>query len=164
MTEKPMIIRDARRADVPAIVQMLADDTLGRARERYEAPLPQAYWDAFDAIAHSDDTRLLVAEIDGAVIGTMQIYFLHGLARQGALRAQIEAVRIASSHTGRGLGRRMIAAAIEMARGRGCAMIQLTSDKSRTDAHRFYEKLGFVASHEGMKLMLAAPALPLARS
>jgi GNAT superfamily N-acetyltransferase len=97
---------------------------------------------------------LFVAEADGEIIGTFQLYFLPGLARVGALRAEIEAVHVADSHQRRGIGRRMMAAAIGLARERGCTMVQLTTDKSRTDAHRFYESLGFVASHEGMKLML----------
>lgn len=154
MTEVPFVLREARRADLPAIVRMLADDRLGRTRESYGEPLPQPYGEAFEAIAQSADTRLLVAEVEGEIVGTFQIYFLPGLARMGALRAQIEAVRVADSHQRRGIGRRMMFAAIAMARARGCKMVQLTTDKSRTDAHRFYARLGFVASHEGMKLML----------
>lgn len=156
MNDPDFTLREARREDVPAIVRMLADDTLGRTRERYADPLPQPYWDAYEAIARSADTTLFVAEAGGEIIGTFQIYFLPGLARMGALRAEIEAVRVADPHQRRGVGRRMIRAAIELARARGCTMVQLTTDKSRTDARRFYESLGFAASHEGMKLMLDA--------
>ncbi len=95
-----------------------------------------------------------MAEQDGQIVGTMQLSFLPGLARRGALRAQIEAVRVAQSQRGSGLGAAMMGWAIEEARRRGCALVQLTTDKSRTDAHRFYARLGFVATHEGMKLAL----------
>ena len=150
-----LILRDARRTELPAIVRMLADDPLGGARERPEEPLPRAYYDAFDATANNPDNRLLVAEIDGEIVGTLQLVFIRGLSRLGATRAQIEAVRTAASNRGAGLGRQILLAAIEMARERGCAMVQLTTDKSRADAHRFYESLGFETSHEGMKLILA---------
>lgn len=149
-----MIIRDARRDEVPLIVAMLADDALGRSRERLEDPLPQAYFDAFDAIAADANARLLVAEIDGAVVGTAQLTFLPGLSRQGAWRALIEAVRVDGHRRRAGIGGAMIRGLVDLARDRGCRMVQLTTDKSRTDAHRFYERLGFHATHEGMKLVL----------
>lgn len=149
-----LILRDAKRSEVPAIVRMLADDPLGGTREQADEPLPPAYYDAFDATAGNPDNRLLVAEIDGEIVGTMQLVFIRGLSRLGATRAQIEAVRTTASNRGAGLGRQMLLAAVEMARERGCAMVQLTTDKSRADAHRFYESLGFVTSHEGMKLTL----------
>jgi ribosomal protein S18 acetylase RimI-like enzyme len=149
-----MILRDARRDDVPAIVRMLADDALGAARERLEDPLPQAYYDAYEAIAGDPSNRLLVAEVDGEVVGTLQLSFLRHISRQGSTRAEIESVRVAGHRRGTGLGREMIGQAIEIARARGCAMVQLASDVSRTDARRFYERLGFVASHVGMKLAL----------
>ena len=149
-----MIIRDARRDEVPLIVAMLADDALGKSRERLENPLPQAYFDAFDAIAADANARLLVAEIGGAVVGTAQLTFLAGLSRQGSWRALIEAVRVDGRRRGAGLGAQLIRGIIDLARDRGCRMVQLTTDKSRTDAHRFYERLGFHASHEGMKLAL----------
>jgi GNAT superfamily N-acetyltransferase len=113
-----------------------------------------AYEVAFRAIDADPAHILLVAESAGQVVGTMQLSFLPGLARRGALRAQIEAVRVAESTRGTGLGTAMLQWAIDEARRRGCALVQLTSDKSRTSAHRFYERLGFVASHEGMKLKL----------
>ena len=147
-------LRDARREDVPAIVAMLADDALGAAREVMTEPLPASYYAAFDALDRDPNNRLLIAEINGEIVGTLQITFIHGLSRQGAKRALIEAVRVASLHRGKGFGEQIIRDAIEMARREGCAMVQLTSDKSRKDAHRFYERLGFVASHEGMKLTL----------
>lgn len=147
-------LRDARREDVPAIVAMLADDALGVTREVMTEPLPASYYAAFDALDRDPNNRLLIAEINGEIVGTLQITFIHGLSRQGAKRALIEAVRVASLHRGKGFGEQIIREAVEMARREGCAMVQLTTDKSRKDAHRFYERLGFVASHEGMKLTL----------
>jgi GNAT superfamily N-acetyltransferase len=151
---KPLILRDARREDVPIIVRMLVDDPLGSTRERYEEPLPQAYYDAFEATANDPNNRHMIAEVDGNLVGTLHLVFIRGVARMGATRAQIEAVRIAAGQRGEGIGRKMIEAAIEVARERGCSLVQLTTDKTRKDAHRFYESLGFVASHEGMKLSL----------
>jgi ribosomal protein S18 acetylase RimI-like enzyme len=148
----PLTLRDARREEVPAIVAMLADDILGGARERADELAP--YYDAFDAIARDPNNRLLIAEIDGAIAGCLQLTFIPGLSRRAAWRAQIESVRIAANARGGGFGRRMIEAAIDLARARHCTIVQLTSDKKRADAIRFYESLGFVASHEGMKLML----------
>lgn len=149
-----VMLRDARREDVPAIVAMLADDALGASREVTAEPLPATYYAAFDALARDPNNRLLIAEVNGEIVGTLQITFIHGLSRQGAKRALIEAVRVASLHRGKGFGEQIIREAVEMARRAGCAMVQLTTDKSRKDAHRFYERLGFVASHEGMKLLL----------
>jgi GNAT superfamily N-acetyltransferase len=150
----PLTLRDATRADVPAIVRMLADDALGRGREMLSDPLPPSYYAAFDALAADRNNRLMIAEQDGAIVGTFQLTFISGLSRQGARRALIEAVRVARERRGSGLGEQMIRAAIAIARKEGCALMQLTTDKSRKDAHRFYERLGFVASHEGMKLEL----------
>jgi GNAT superfamily N-acetyltransferase len=154
MNDKRLILRDARREDVPAIVRMLVDDPLGSTRERYADPLLQAYYDAFDATAGDANNRHLIAKVEGKIVGTLHLVFIRGIARMGATRAQIEAVRVAAGQRGEGIGRKMIEAAIEMARERGCAFVQLTTDKTRKDAHRFYEGLGFVASHEGMKLSL----------
>jgi GNAT superfamily N-acetyltransferase len=139
---------------VPAIVAMLADDRLGAAREVTAEPLPASYYAAFDALDRDENNRLLIAEVNGEIVGTLQITFVHGLSRQGAKRAVLEAVRVASLHRGKGFGERIVREAIEIARRAGCAMVQLTTDKSRKDAHRFYERLGFEASHEGMKLTL----------
>jgi GNAT superfamily N-acetyltransferase len=148
-------LRHARRQDVPAVVALLAADQLGATRDGVrDASDLAAYEDAFLAIDADPAHLLLVAESGGEVVGTMQLSFLPGLARRGALRAQIEAVRVAARARGSGLGAAMLTWAIEEARRRGCALVQLTSDKSRADAHRFYERLGFVASHEGMKLAL----------
>lgn len=150
MTE--LVLRTPARDEVPAIVGMLADDALGQSRESVTGGIPQLYYDAFDEIAAEPNDRLLIAEQDSEIVGTLQLTFIRGLSRRGAKRCLIEAVRVASGHRGRGLGEEMTRAVIEMARGEGCAMVQLTTDKRRKDAHRFYERLGFVASHEGMKL------------
>ena len=149
-----MKLRLARREEIPAIVTMLADDGIGKSREDASEPLPQSYYDAFDEMAKDPNNRLLVAQQDGEIVGTLQITFIRGLSRRGAKRAQIEAVRVAASHRGKGLGREIFVAAIALARKEGCSLVQLTTDKKRADAHRFYENLGFVASHEGMKLAL----------
>ena len=147
-----MTLRPAKRDEVPAIVAMLADDGLGRGREAVSDPA--IYYDAFDAMAGDPNNRLMVAEQDGTLVGTLQITFIRGLSRKGARRAQIEAVRVASTHRGQGLGHEIFVAAIALARKEGCSLVQLTTDKARGDAHRFYAQLGFVASHEGMKLAL----------
>jgi GNAT superfamily N-acetyltransferase len=145
-------IRRAVEADVAAIVDLLADDPLGAARETTTDLAP--YIDAFKAI-DADPSELLLVIADGdEVIGTMQLSFIPGLSRNGATRAQIEAVRVKKGRRSEGLGELLIERAIAEARRRGCAMVQLTTDKSRRDAHRFYERLGFAASHEGMKLTL----------
>ena len=151
----PVVLRRAVAADLPELVALLAADQLGASRDgvRDEADLT-AYERAFRTIDADPAHLLLAAERAGTVVATMQLSFLPGLARRGALRAQIEAVRVADSTRGSGLGGAMMRWAIDEARRRGCALVQLTSDKTRTDAHRFYERLGFVASHEGMKLKL----------
>jgi GNAT superfamily N-acetyltransferase len=145
-------LREAALDDLPEVVALLAADQLGIHRESADELAP--YRAAFDAIT-ADPTHLLVVAVDGGrIIGTMQLSFIPGLARRGAWRAQIEAVRVHEAARNRGVGARMIEWAVEVARNRGCALVQLTTDKRRTDAHRFYERLGFVASHEGMKLAL----------
>jgi GNAT superfamily N-acetyltransferase len=149
-----LVLRDARRGEVAAIVKMLADDELGRAREEIGDPLPAPYYEAYEEIGRDPNNRLLVAEVRGEIVGTLQLTFIRGLSRKAARRAQIEAVRVAGPHRGTGLGEQMIRAAIEIARNAGCSIVQLTTDKRRADAHRFYERLGFVASHEGMKFSL----------
>jgi GNAT superfamily N-acetyltransferase len=143
--------RDARREDVPAIVALLADDVLGAGRE---AAMDEAYLVAFEQVQADPRSRLIVAEASGQVAGTLQLSMLPGLSRHGMLRAQVEGVRVAAPHRGQGLGRAMIEWANEQARERGCGLVQLTSDKRRPDAVRFYESLGFTASHEGLKLPL----------
>jgi GNAT superfamily N-acetyltransferase len=149
-----LTFRDARRSDLEVIVGLLADDTLGSTREALLDPLPSSYILAFEDIERDPRNELLVAEDAGTVVGVLQLTYIPGLTYQGGERAQIEGVRVAASHRGRGVGREMIEWAIERARTRGCRLVQLTTDKRRADAHRFYESLGFVASHEGMKLRL----------
>jgi ribosomal protein S18 acetylase RimI-like enzyme len=144
-------IRPARREDVPAIVVLLADDSLGGERETNSHPLPAAYWQAFDDIAAQPGNFLLVAERGGAVVGCLQLTIIPGLSRRGMKRGLVEAVRVAAACRGQGVGEELVRHAIEIARAEGCGLVQLTSDKSRPDAHRFYERLGFVASHVGMK-------------
>jgi GNAT superfamily N-acetyltransferase len=145
------LLREARREDVPEIVALLADDAIGAGRE---GQADDAYYAAFDLIAADERNQLLVAEAGGRIVGTLQLTMIPGLSRHGMLRAQIEGVRVASDQRGQGLGGRMIERAIEVARGQGCGLVQLTSDKRRPDAVRFYESLGFTASHEGLKLPL----------
>jgi GNAT superfamily N-acetyltransferase len=146
--------RRARADDVPAIVAMLADDELGRGREDASLPLDPRYLVAFDEIDADPRELLAVAEADGEVVGCLQLTFLRGLSNLGALRGQIEGVRIASSRRGTGIGAAFVRWAVEECRARGCTVVQLTTDKRRADAHRFYGRLGFAASHEGMKLRL----------
>ena len=150
----PITFRKATRDDLGAIIALLADDEFGRTRERVETPPADCYVKAFEAISADPNQQVVVATQDGAVVGTMQLSFLPGLSRQGQWRGQIEAVRIAAGLRGAGAGRQMIQWAIEQCRARGCGLVQLTSDKNRRDAHRFYDNLGFVASHEGYKLTL----------
>jgi GNAT superfamily N-acetyltransferase len=147
-------LREATREDLPSIVRMLADDPLGQKRHRIEDPLPKDYYAAFDAIAASPSNALYVAEVAGEIVGTLQLTFIPGLDYVGAERMLIEAVRVARQRRNSGIGKAMIAEAIEIARRRGCQRVELTSSASRKDAHRFYERLGFAASHVGMKLML----------
>ncbi|MEQ8331863.1 GNAT family N-acetyltransferase [Nisaea sp.] len=149
-----LTFRRATDADLAAIIAMLADDALGRERENTSVPVAACYRDAFAAISADTNQLLAVAEKDGTVTGTLQITFLPGLSHQGLWRGQIESVRISSAARGGGIGRQFLEWAIETCRERGCGIIQLTSDKSRTDAIRFYENLGFAASHEGFKLKL----------
>lgn len=146
------MMRRARVTDLPAILALLADDALGAGREdptdiaRYRA--------AFDQIDADPAQLLAVAEVAGRVVGTLQLTFIPGLSRGGALRGQIEAVRVARDQRGAGLGRAMMDWAIAECRDRGCALVQLTTDRARPDAHRFYDGLGFVPSHLGYKLTL----------
>jgi len=143
-------IRRARREDIGAIVRMLADDQLGAARD--DPGDLEPYLRAFEEIDADPNQLLVVVASDNEPVGTLQLTFIPGLARRGALRGQIEAVRIHADHRGSGLGADLVRWAIEESRRRGCALVQLTSDISRADAHRFYERIGFVASHTGFKL------------
>jgi GNAT superfamily N-acetyltransferase len=151
-----MRIRIATRTDVPAVLGLLADDDVSRARGFGVVPeeVDAAVWAAFEAIDRDDRNELIVATDRDEVIGTCQLTFIPGLSRGGAERMLIEAVRIHSGRRGQGLGGELIRWAVERARERGCRIVQLTTDKRRTDAHRFYAALGFEASHEGMKLVL----------
>jgi GNAT superfamily N-acetyltransferase len=144
-------IRQATADDVPAIVRMIADDPLGATRER---PGDPRYLEAFKVIDADPNQLLAVIDKDGEVVGTLQLTFTMGLSRLGMKRATIEAVRVRADQRGEGLGQRFIEWAIEAARQHGCGLVQLTTDASRSDAHRFYERLGFKASHVGMKLQL----------
>jgi ribosomal protein S18 acetylase RimI-like enzyme len=155
-----MIFRDARRDDVPTVVKLLVADALGATRETADGPLPDGYFQAFEAIERDPNNRLVVVEDGGAVIGCLQLTYIPGLSYQGGLRMLIEGVRVHESRRGQGVGRRMIQWAIEQAQARGCRLVQLTTNKARTDAKRFYEGLGFTASHEGMKLDLGGLPSP----
>lgn len=151
-------LRHAVAADLPAIVSLLADDPLGAGRESGEDMEP--YGRAFAAIDADPCHLLVVGERvppgtdAGPVVATFQLSFLPGISRRGSWRSQIEGVRVAASLRGQGIGKLMVQWAIDESRRRGCSTMQLTTHKSRTDAHRFYEQLGFDASHEGMKLTL----------
>jgi GNAT superfamily N-acetyltransferase len=148
-------LRRATRADLPAIVGLLASDPLGRTREAASETDDLGPYEGAFVTIDCDPAHLLVVATDGIdVVATMQLSFIPGLARRGALRAQIEGVRVAASHRSRGLGAAMFHWASDEARQRGCALVQLTTDKTRADAHRFYERLGFTPSHVGLKLEL----------
>jgi len=147
-------MREATSDDLPAIVALLADDENGALREDARLPLDPGYVAAFDAIAALPNQELIVAEQHGRIVGTMQLSYLPGLSFRGRWRGQIEAVRIASAMRGHGLGTAMIEWAVERCRARGCKMVQLTSKRTRLDAHRFYERMGWDKSHSGFKLML----------
>jgi len=153
-------LRPAAEADLPALVALLADDPLGIGREGRTGEDLAPYRRAFELVA-ADPAHALVVAADGAeIVGTLQLSILPGLSRRGALRGQVEGVRVRADRRGGGLGAAMIGWAVEEAGRRGCALVQLTTDKSRADAHRFYERLGFVASHEGFKLELRGAGSP----
>ena len=147
--------RLATRADVPAIVTLLEDDEISRGRERLvPEDADAALWRAFEQIDEDPRNELIVADADGEVVATCQLTFTPSLSRGGVERMTIEAVRVAGTLRGQGIGREMIRWALDRARQRGCRLVQLATDKRRTDAHRFYESLGFTPSHVGMKLTL----------
>ena len=154
MMPAEVLFRMAKRADLPAIVRMLADDDLGSQRECYDDPLPQSYYAAFEQITADPNHELIVAEQGGEVIGTLHLIFLPSISYQGGLRSQVESVRVDKRFQSQGIGSRMMKWTIERARQRGAHVMQLTSHKTRVDAHRFYERLGFKGSHLGMKLSL----------
>jgi GNAT superfamily N-acetyltransferase len=148
-----LMIRAATPADIPAIVALLADDPLGAQRESPEDLLP--YYRAFDRLADDPNQHLVVAAREGGrPAGTLQLTVIPGLSRRGSTRSIIEAVRVHTDERGSGLGTRLIEWAIEESHRLGCHLVQLTSDATRTDAHRFYERLGFTGSHIGFKLQL----------
>ena len=154
-----LTFRTATRTDVPAILALLADDDIARARAAAgEVAVSEAVdatlWAAFEAIDADPRNDLIVAESDGAVVGTCQLTFTPSLSRGGGERMTIEAVRVRTDLRGQGVGRALMEWSLARARERGCRLAQLTTDKRRTDAHRFYASLGFAATHEGMKLML----------
>jgi len=152
-----IVFRTATAADLPAIVALLDDDDLSRGREDASLPLDPRYLAAFEAISADPNQMQVVADLNGRVVGTMQLSFLAGIAFRGSWRGQIEAVRISRDLRGHGLGQQMIEWAVERCRDRGCRMAQLTSKLDRVDAHRFYERMGWKKSHAGFKLQLDQP-------
>ena len=147
-------MRLATAEDLPAIVHLLADDFLGQQREDLSEPLNENYINAFKEIDADANNELIVAELEGKVIGTLQLTFTPSLSYRGSKRCTVESVRVDTSLRGKGIGREMMLWAIERAKEKGCISMQLTSHKDREDAHRFYEQLGFAKSHVGMKLSL----------
>jgi ribosomal protein S18 acetylase RimI-like enzyme len=145
-------LRPARRDDVAAIIAMLADDHLGRARERLEDPLPALYYDAFERLSRDPNIQLMVAEEGGQVVGCLQLCILPGLSSQGVSRGLIEDVRVASDRRSRGIGEKLVQWAVNEARAKGCKLVELLTHHTRTDAQRFYERLGFARSHVGMTI------------
>lgn len=153
-----MQFRFAERRDVPEIVAMLSDDVLGASRENSDDGTIDLYLNAFDdMMAQGRNNYLLAIGGEGAILGCLQITIIPGLSRSGAKRAQVEGVRVASSARGRGVGHALFHEAHDIARREGCALVQLTTDKRRDDALRFYEALGYVNSHHGMKLEISHP-------
>ncbi|MEI9922364.1 MAG: GNAT family N-acetyltransferase [Bradyrhizobium sp.] len=149
----PVTIRRAGRGDVLSIVRMLADDPLGSGRERVEDPLPESYFQAFEAVDRDPNIQLMVAEDrEGVVVGCLQFCILPGLSSQGALRGLIEDVRVAAHCRSRGIGEQMVQWAVAQARARGCRLVELLTHNSRIDAQRFYKRLGFAQSHAGMTI------------
>lgn len=149
-----IIIREANHYDLPSVIQLLADDPLGAHREDSAMPPNAAYQKSWEIIHNSNNTEIFVVEADSSIIGVAQIDYLHYLTYQGGCRAQVEGVRIHHKYRSHGIGEQLFQFLIEKAKQRGCHLVQLTTDKSRPGALKFYEKLGFVASHTGMKLHL----------
>src|ERR1051325_9544666 len=142
-----VFFRQATRQDLPDVVRMLADDELGSQREKVQEPLPESYYTAFEQINCDSNHQLIVAESDGDVIGTLHLIFLPSISYQGGLCAQVESVRVDRKFQNQGIGSEMMKWTIERAKERGAHIVQLTTHRSREDAHRFYEKLGFKKSH-----------------
>ncbi len=147
-----LTFRTAGRRDVPDLVRLIADDALAIGGD--SDPLDPLYAEAFDRMAAQPGNRMVLAELDGRPVGCFQLTVVHGLGRRGAARATIESVKVASDLRGRGIGGAMMRHAVDLARAEGCALVQLTTQTRRTDAHRFYKRLGFQDSHIGMKLDL----------
>jgi GNAT superfamily N-acetyltransferase len=152
MTEIALKFRLATHDDVSKIVQMLSDDPLGAKRERFDNPLPETYFKAFKSINDDPNNELVIATTGSGIAGFLQITFIPYLTYQGRWRALVEGVRVNKKYRGQGIGKRLFKWAIQRAKDRSCHLIQLTTDKQRPDAIKFYESLGFTASHEGMKL------------
>ena len=152
LANSAVVIRRARRDDIQIIVAMLADDPLGSGRERIEHPLPPPYFRAFEAVERDPNIQLVVAEQGGAVVGCLQLCILPGLSSQGASRALIEDVRVASHCRSRGIGEQLAQWAVAQARARECRLVELLTHNTRLDAQRFYKRLGFQPSHVGMTL------------
>ncbi len=148
------VFRDAAREDVKAVVALLADDELGQTREASGHGLDPAYWKAFEAIERDPNNRLIVADLDGEVIGCMQLTTIPHLTFTGGTRLQVEGVRVKETFRGQKIGELMIEWAVAYGQARHCHVVQLTSNQSRKDAIRFYEKLGFEPSHIGFKQYL----------
>jgi len=146
--------RRATELDLPEIVRMYADDSLGRTRESFETTPGDSYYQAFNTIDNDPNHELIVAEMNGEIIGTLHLMFLPSISFKGGLRSQVESVRVKQNYQSQGIGSKMMQYAIERAKSRGAHIMQLTSHESRKDAHRFYERLGFKGSHLGMKLPL----------
>ncbi len=149
-----LTFRDAVAEDLESLVALLADDELGSTRENPVLPLDSSYVQAFEQISNDPGNDLLVAIDEGVIVGMLQLTIIPYLTHTGTTRALIEGVRVKSDVRNKGVGQQLIAVAIRRARKHQCGIIQLTSDKTRPDAIRFYEKLGFVCSHEGLKLQL----------
>ena len=149
-----LTFRRACHDDLHFIVALLADDALGAMREATSLPLDSRYTSAFEAIDKDPNQLLIVSEDNGKIVGCLQLTFIPGLSRTGMWRGQIEAVRVAASQRGTGVGQAMVSAAVQECRRRGCGLVQLTTDQTRPDAHRFYASLGFAPTHIGMKLVL----------
>ena len=146
--------RAAAVGDLSDVIRMLADDFLGQQRERLEEPLPECYVRAFREIEEDPNNELIVAELNGEIIGTLQLTFTPSLSHQGSKRCTVESVRVDGKFRGQGFGREMMRWAVERATEKGCASMQLTTHNDRSDAHRFYESIGFSSTHTGMKLKL----------
>lgn len=148
-----MTFRKATINDVSSIVKMIAYDELGKTRENYQTPLPTKYLKAFKNITADQNQDLIVVENKNAeIIGTLQLSFIQYLTYRGGIRAQIEAVRIRKDQRGLGVGKTMFKWAINRAKERNAHLLQLTTDKKRPKAIKFYEDLGFKATHQGMKI------------